>query len=626
MLGRGSFKSSKCKTALKLAISRIKLLKNKREAHVKQLRKELAQLLQSPHNYAAARVQVEQVVTEEKKMVAYDLIQIYCELITARLPVIESQKYCPIDLKEAISSVIFASTRCLDIPELMDVRKQIKAKYGKELVSAALELRPDCGVNHLLVEKLSAKAPDGPTKIKILSAIAEEHNVKWQPSLEENDVNSSHDLLVGPNTFEKATYVEPPQLHVPHIRDEKGPPDFRASYQLKEIHDISSNSCEQNAFFAARKTGGDQSTKSDRSSPEIRPSGTGSQEMDFRDSYPESMSAFPMNRQNWNMEFKDAVSAAQAAVESAERASMAARAALELSNREKLTRQYSSGSQSSSGSGFRGEIPQEYTFHADKHLSTGSVNSTFNLREYCTNSNENVVKRNHPASLTSNTSFRDDNPFPNVSGMAEIYTHNNLQEAKTSTNNPHIKKGKSEANKKPSSRASNAYLDSDTSDSEDGLPKQNLVSLTCPVGGFSVRTFVPSKTGTRISLKDDALSKASKTVGTGLGWKPSRVSYESKNQKAFKVSYENGSAENVASKPGSEPKNMSSSEEIIISSPRVQPSSSPPKLMIPYSEEASKSLNSHGDIPSVEKSCHVHPKLPDCDSFLAYFLSLKGPQ
>ena len=41
------------KTALKLAVSRIKLLKNKREAHVKQLRRELAQLLQSGHDHTA---------------------------------------------------------------------------------------------------------------------------------------------------------------------------------------------------------------------------------------------------------------------------------------------------------------------------------------------------------------------------------------------------------------------------------------------------------------------------------------------------------------------------------------------------------------------------------------------
>lgn len=57
---------------------------------------------------------------------------------------------CPIDLKEAITSVVFASPRCADIPELMDVRKHFTAKYGKEFISGAVELRPDCGVNRMV--------------------------------------------------------------------------------------------------------------------------------------------------------------------------------------------------------------------------------------------------------------------------------------------------------------------------------------------------------------------------------------------------------------------------------------------------------------------------------------------
>lgn len=57
---------------------------------------------------------------------------------------------CPIDLKEAITSVIFAAPRCSDIPELVDARKNFTAKYGKEFASAALELRPDSGVNRMV--------------------------------------------------------------------------------------------------------------------------------------------------------------------------------------------------------------------------------------------------------------------------------------------------------------------------------------------------------------------------------------------------------------------------------------------------------------------------------------------
>ncbi|KAL1356515.1 hypothetical protein HN51_008521 [Arachis hypogaea] len=426
-----SFKPAKCKTALKLAVSRIKLLKNKREAQVRQLKRELAQLLESGQDQTA-RIRVEHVVREEKTMAAYDLIEIYCELIAARLPMIESQKNCPIDLKEAISSVIFACPRCADLPELVDVRKHLTVKYGKEFASAAVELRPDCGVNRLLVEKLSAKAPDGPTKIKILSAIAEEHNIKWEPkSFGENDVKPSQDLLAGPNTFEKATYAEPSQVHVPAaVRDEKGPPNVQASSQFKPVYDRPTGSDAQNTSDATRKDTGNQSRPSGMSDPKIMPSGTGNQEMHYRDSYSENRSAFPTVKQNWNMEFKDAASAAQAAAESAERASMAARAAAELSSRENVARQRSSESHSSPRSQLRDEVPQEYSFNDDKHLSTGSAYTTFqrgssgmnnekiNTREqnnsvgmrneYYRNNQENVTKHVQSASLTSASAFDDE--------------------------------------------------------------------------------------------------------------------------------------------------------------------------------------------------------------------------
>jgi len=58
---------------------------------------------------------------------------------------------CPIDLKEAISSICFAAPRCADLPELMQVQMMFATKYGKEFVAAASELMPDCGVNRQVI-------------------------------------------------------------------------------------------------------------------------------------------------------------------------------------------------------------------------------------------------------------------------------------------------------------------------------------------------------------------------------------------------------------------------------------------------------------------------------------------
>uniref|UniRef100_A0A2P2KGX0 Uncharacterized protein n=2 Tax=Rhizophora mucronata TaxID=61149 RepID=A0A2P2KGX0_RHIMU len=383
-----SFKSTKCKTALKLAASRIKLLKNKREAQVKQLKRELAQLLEAGQD-RTARIRVEHLVREEKTMAAYDLIEIYCELVVARLSIIESQKACPIDLKEAISSLIFASPRCSDVPELMDVRKLFTAKYGKEFVSAAVELRPDCGVSRLLVEKLSAKAPDGPAKMKILSAIAEEHNVKWEPeSFEENVMKPPEDLLSGPNTFEQASkmHVEFPNIQQAPNSINKGP-DLHVPSGHYEKHDITTSSYGPNSSssphshnFPSSDTDINKTMPSGTSNTDSRPLGAGPEKMDFRHPYGQEGSGFSLGRQNWNMEFEDATAAAQAAAESAERASMAARAAAELSSKGRIHRQHSTESRVSSAFGSRDEgLPDSSGPELrGEHLDADPVGNTIN--------------------------------------------------------------------------------------------------------------------------------------------------------------------------------------------------------------------------------------------------------
>ncbi|XP_010261134.1 PREDICTED: uncharacterized protein LOC104600038 [Nelumbo nucifera] len=192
------FKGAKCKTLLKLTIPRIKLLRNRREAQIKQMRKEISKLLETGQE-ATARIRVEHIIRDEKMIAAQEIIELYCELIAVRLPIIEAQRECPLDLKGAISSVCFAAPRCADLPELQQVQMLFANKYGKEFVSAATELMPDCGVDRKLIELLSVRAPLAEAKLKLLKEIAEEHELDWDPAASETEFFKPHeDLLNGP--------------------------------------------------------------------------------------------------------------------------------------------------------------------------------------------------------------------------------------------------------------------------------------------------------------------------------------------------------------------------------------------------------------------------------------------
>lgn len=46
--------------------------------------------------------------------------------------------------------MIFAAPRCSELPELGRIRDLFEKKYGKDFVSAAVDLRPDACVNNLV--------------------------------------------------------------------------------------------------------------------------------------------------------------------------------------------------------------------------------------------------------------------------------------------------------------------------------------------------------------------------------------------------------------------------------------------------------------------------------------------
>ncbi|EER99304.1 uncharacterized protein LOC8064444 [Sorghum bicolor] len=272
VLLRRSFSASKCKTEARMATARMKLLRNRREAQVRQMRRDIAALLRDKQE-DTARIRVEHVIREQNFMAANEIIELFCELIVTRLPIIAKQKECPADLKEGICSLIFAAPRCSELPELGRMRDIFEKKYGKDFVSAAVDLRPDAAVNNLLIEKLSVKKPSGQIKLKVLKDIAKEHQIDWDTTESEQELlKPPEELIKGPSTFVEASNMPVKTILTPHVL-QPNPVNFSYRYSDDEYDD------------------------------------------------------------RGTMQFKDAASAARAAAESAERAASAAKAAADFANK-----------------------------------------------------------------------------------------------------------------------------------------------------------------------------------------------------------------------------------------------------------------------------------------------------
>ncbi|TMW87166.1 hypothetical protein EJD97_020334 [Solanum chilense] len=164
-------KATKCKNLIKRVKCRLKLLKNKRSCIVKQLKDDLGQLLRHGH-YQIVFDRVDQLFMDDNMLVVYDLLENFCEFILINLPYIRRHKDCPNDINEAVSSLVFASTRLGNLPELPTIRKLFVQRYGKKFETSALELLPGNLVNHQIKQNLCVKSVSNEVKYKLVDEIA----------------------------------------------------------------------------------------------------------------------------------------------------------------------------------------------------------------------------------------------------------------------------------------------------------------------------------------------------------------------------------------------------------------------------------------------------------------------
>ncbi|KAF7023408.1 hypothetical protein CFC21_035921 [Triticum aestivum] len=313
LFNRSSPFGTKCKTCLNLIISRIKLLRNRREMQLINMRKEMVQYLQTGQE-SIARIRVEHIIREQNILAAYEIVELFCEFVLARVPIVEAQKECPIELREAIASIIFASGRCSDLPELMHLRNLFTTKYGKEFVAAAMELRPDCGVNRTIIEKLSVKAPSAESKLKVLKAIAHEYNLDWDSSNTEAEFNKKYEDLLDDSGSSVRQVQTPTTESSPASSISKDKPS------ILPVNDTSKNKTPESPKSPAVSSRAYAATKGNVDSQEHQPPAA------ERSSYAGPGSS-------------DVLEKARAAIAAATRASAAARAAAELVNKVKVTTQ-----------------------------------------------------------------------------------------------------------------------------------------------------------------------------------------------------------------------------------------------------------------------------------------------
>lgn len=176
---------------------------------------------------------------------AFGMVEGYCNLLIERVHLIEQEKMCPDELKEAISTLLYAASRCGEFPELQEIRGLFTSHYGKEFVGRAIELRNNCGVNPKMIQKLSTRPPDLENRIKVLEEIAAESGIPLQ--LHEGSSASTENLSsVAHSKPEDSSETSPREM-----RKEDGLSDsVKARKKYKDVADAAQAAFESAAYAA----------------------------------------------------------------------------------------------------------------------------------------------------------------------------------------------------------------------------------------------------------------------------------------------------------------------------------------------------------------------------------------
>ncbi|KAI3382841.1 hypothetical protein SNEBB_000437 [Seison nebaliae] len=168
----------KLKSNLRLAMNRFKLMEKKKTEQNLKARKEISEYLKQ-NKGDRARVRVEHIIREDYVVEAYEILEMYCDLLLARFGLIQNMKEVDPSIEEAISSLIWCAPRIFtEIDEIKHISDIFTKKYGKEYVEEALERK---NVNEKVWQRLSLGPPSKVLVEQYLIEIAKSYNVPFEP-------------------------------------------------------------------------------------------------------------------------------------------------------------------------------------------------------------------------------------------------------------------------------------------------------------------------------------------------------------------------------------------------------------------------------------------------------------
>lgn len=199
----------KLKTCLRMCVQRLRYAQEKQQALAKQDRRHVATLL-SQGKEQMAYYRVESLITNDVHIELLEILELYCELLLARINIVNSIKdeldlvsnHMEDGINEALRALVYSSTLYVpEVKELGQLKELVMFKFGKEFIKLIQEDKT--GVPEKVIKKCVPEIPSEKLVILYLQEIAKTYEVPYSRLLDSDSeltLNSdSNEKVKNPN-------------------------------------------------------------------------------------------------------------------------------------------------------------------------------------------------------------------------------------------------------------------------------------------------------------------------------------------------------------------------------------------------------------------------------------------
>lgn len=181
-----------------MCIQRLRFAQEKQQALAKQDRREVAKLL-ADGKEQKAHYRVESLINDDIHNELLELLELYCELLHARVNILVSiqdeqiliSEHMNDGINEAVRSIVYATVHCPEVKELTQMKELLALKFGQEFLSVIVEDR--VGVPDKVLKKCSPALPSQDLVTLYLKEIARTYAVTFSGLEQETTEEESSD-------------------------------------------------------------------------------------------------------------------------------------------------------------------------------------------------------------------------------------------------------------------------------------------------------------------------------------------------------------------------------------------------------------------------------------------------